>query len=88
MKFKKAAYYLSAAGIIGLATFGVYNTANAVSDLKQTQNTEIVLPPNSPAGESLTGGCNPYGCAACSVCTVIQYQQNTAVTTESAIQYE
>jgi hypothetical protein len=85
MKLKKSVYFLSAAGIIGLAAFGVYNTANAVSDLKQTQNTEVILPVNSPAGEGLTGGCSPYGCAACPVCTVIQYQQNTVVNTEFTI---
>jgi hypothetical protein len=86
-KRKKAAYLVAAVAIFGLASFGIYNTANAISDFNRAGPAIISNSPekNDPVNGS---GCSPYGCAACSACTKIPYQQNIEVVPESALQYE
>ena len=88
-KWKKAAWILSAAGIIGLASFGVYNTMNSINYLKQPQNADAAISANTAVNVPGTGnGCSPYGCAACTVCTQLQYQQNAEIITNTAAQSE
>jgi hypothetical protein len=87
MKCKKAIYLLSAAGIIGLASFGLYNTINSVNDLNQTQ-TAIITNSSLTTDPAAGSGCSPYGCAACSACTNIQYQQDVETISDSTIVYE
>jgi len=82
-KWKKALFFSAALGIIGLSTYGIYNTASAYGEFSQSQNSGYCLPVNSssestdpfPCGAS----CYPDGCAGCSGCAGVQYQQNTEV---------
>lgn len=89
-RWKKAAWLLSAAGIISLASFGIYNTVNAIGDLNQPQTAGYISAETSAASNNpATGsGCSPYGCAACSVCTRLPYQQDIEVIPGTALQYE
>jgi hypothetical protein len=88
-KWRKTAWVLSAAGIIGLASFGVYNTMNSINSLSQAQNADTAIYADTSVNDYSTGGgCSPYGCAACSVCTQLQYAPNTIVVTATAAQSE
>jgi hypothetical protein len=88
-QWKKTAWVLSAAGIIGLASFGVYNTMNSINAVKQPLNADNTLFAEAAVNNTGTGdGCSPYGCAACSVCTQLQYPQNAETITSAAVQSE
>ncbi len=85
MKNKKYALFLSAAGVIGLASFGIANTAGAFNDLSrgaQPVITQTVVPADSSAS-----GCSLYGCAACPVCTQVLYQPPAVVVPAEVAQY-
>jgi hypothetical protein len=92
MKWKKVIYLVFAAGIIGFAVYGIYHTAYAFNDLKQSTNTGGVLISNPPSddGSLIPGGplCNPAGCAGCTGCVKVVYGQNIEVLTGSTIQIE
>jgi hypothetical protein len=76
-RWKKTTLFLSAAGIISLASFGIYNTVNAVNDLNQLQAGYLSAETSSASSNNpFTGsGCSPYGCAACTSC---YFQRNLA----------
>jgi hypothetical protein len=78
-KWKKAAYLASAAGVLGLAAFGVFNTARAYDNFSQAPAADNTINTDTASENNyqLTGNvCSPYGCAGCPGCTDIQYQQN------------
>ena len=81
-KWKKAVYLTSAIGIIGLSTYGIHKTVSAYNDFNQHQTVEYALTTDIPSDKSnLVPGsaCNPYGCAGCSGCVSLQYQQSIEV---------
>jgi len=85
--WKKAAWFLSAGVIISLASFGIYNTVNAVNDLNQPQNTDYVSADSSSASNNpVTGsGCSPYGCAACTSCYLHQYPVTIEIEADNSV---
>lgn len=86
-KWKKAAYIVSAAGVLGLAAFGVFNTTRAYDNISQAQAAHTVINTDTASENNyqLTGNvCSPYGCAGCPGCTDNQYQQNTEIIPETA----
>jgi hypothetical protein len=91
-KSKKALYALLAMGIIGFATYGVYNTVLAFNDTHQSQTSGTMLVSDSSGLDRsmVPGGtfCNPYGCSGCTGCVSLQYQQNVDVLPSSGAQVE
>jgi hypothetical protein len=90
MKWKKALYAAFAVGIIGFAIYGIYNTVLAFNDAKPSQTSGDTLTSGSSGLETVPGGafCNPYGCAGCSGCVSLQYQQNINKLPSSGVQVE
>ncbi len=81
-KWKTAVYLASAIGIIGLSTYGINKTVSAYSDFNQHQTVDYDLTTDLTSDKSsIVPGtvCNPYGCAGCSGCVSVQYQQNIEV---------
>jgi hypothetical protein len=78
-KWKNTLYLASAVGIIGLAAYGIYNTVDASNAL--AADNAIIADADSNQN-SLTPGstCSPYGCAGCTGCSLLQYQQNPVST--------
>lgn len=71
------------AGIVSLASFGIFNTADAFNGLEKPQVIEPAASVDSSFSNtgSLTGDtCSPYGCAGCAGCSSIQYQPNVEIT--------
>jgi hypothetical protein len=92
IKWKKALYAAFAVGIIGFATYGIYNTVLAFNDTQPSQTSGGTLNSSLSGLEKSTapGGafCNPYGCAGCNGCVSLQYQQNIGLLPSSAAQVE
>ena len=90
-KWKKAVYLTSAIGIIGLSTYGIQKTVSAYSELNQHQTVEYSLTSDLPSDKAGLGPgtvCSPYGCAGCSGCVSVQYQQSVEVLPDSATRIE
>ena len=86
-KWKKAVYLASAIGIIGLSTYGIQKTVSAYSEFNQRQTVEYASTTDLPSDkDGLVPGtvCNPYGCAGCSGCVSLQYQQSVEALPGSA----
>jgi|WetSurMetagenome_2_1015567.scaffolds.fasta_scaffold414966_2 hypothetical protein len=75
-RWKKPLYIAAAAGVIGFAAYGVHHTIDAAQASGQDTSVSVDTVNYDPS----TGGCGPYGCAACSVCTVLQYQPDIETT--------
>lgn len=92
MKWKKAIYAVFAVSIFGFAVYGIYNTVLAFDDTSPSQTSTDTLASSSTGLEKSTvpGGafCNPYGCAGCSGCVSLQYQQNINALPSSITQIE
>jgi hypothetical protein len=81
-KWKKVIYLASIIGVTGLLINGIYQTVNAYNDSSQLQSADYALiAGSSPDKSALVPGsvCNPYGCAGCSGCVKLQYQQSIKV---------
>ena len=80
--WKKAAYLVSAAGVLGLAAFGVINTARAYDNFSQAPAADNAINTDTASENNyqLTGNvCSPYGCAGCPGCTDTQYIQDVEI---------
>jgi len=90
-KWKKAVYLTSAIGIIGLSTYGIQKTVSAYSEFNQHQTVEYSFTSDTSSDKiNLVPGtvCSPYGCAGCSGCVSLQYQQSVEVLPGSATRIE
>ncbi|MDD5039199.1 MAG: hypothetical protein PHN78_07810 [Dehalococcoidales bacterium] len=91
-KWKKAVYLASTVGIISLATYGIYHTADAYNDFTQSQTADCTLTSGSSSDKSglVPGGtlCSPFGCAGCPGCVSLQYQQNIDALPSTTTQVE
>jgi hypothetical protein len=80
MKRKNALLLALAAGIISFSVYGFYHTAYAYQDLKQSQGSSYILTAGATSEQKspVAGGtsCRPGGCAGCSGCISLQYQEN------------
>jgi len=88
MKWRPAVYSIFAVGIVGFSAYGIMHTVNAYKDINQSVTTEnSMIVTSSDTGDNLiSGGCSPYGCAACAGCVKLQYQQNIETLPSSATQ--
>jgi len=77
VKGPKAIYALTALGILGLAAYGITNTIRAADSFSAASPSEQPSIAIQAQGSLTPDGsfCNPYGCAACSGCVKLQYQQ-------------
>jgi len=78
-KGNKPLLAIAALGVLGISTYGIYNTLNAFSDLSTAPsgNQETAVTTSAYDGGKSDGTfCSPYGCAGCSGCVSLQYQQN------------
>jgi hypothetical protein len=83
-KWKNALYISSAIVIIGLAANGIFRTADAAN--AAAENTVIINTSSMTSDPSADNGCSPYGCAGCTGCTTLQYQQNSEVVPSSQLE--
>ena len=76
-KWQKVLYLAFAVGAVGFSAYGIMYTINTFKDINQSANTENTITATSDInGDNLiSGGCSPYGCAACAGCVKLQYQQ-------------
>ena len=92
MKRKNALPLALVVAIFGFSIYGIYHTAYAYHDLRQPQNNGYapVTNPSSDTDSPLPGStlCNPYGCAGCSGCVSLQYQENIEALPSSTTQIE
>jgi hypothetical protein len=91
IRWKKALSLAAAAGIIGLSAYGIFHTASAFSDIRQSQaNNDIIADTLADKDNPSPGGpfCNPLGCAACGGCVSLEYEQNIQSLPVSAVQIE
>jgi hypothetical protein len=77
-KGQKAIYSLAALGILGFSAYGITNTVKAANDVSVLNTAEQAAITTQAQGSLTPEGsfCNPYGCAACSGCVSLQYQQS------------
>jgi len=76
-KWKKAAYLVLAAGIVGFAGYGIGHTVQALDSAGKDDGYALAseLPSGGAVNALSDGSCHPLGCAACGGCTRLQYVQ-------------
>lgn len=88
IKDQKPWLLAAAAGVIIFSAFGVYHTASTYNDIQQSQAAGYASKTTFTNAQSTSGGCNPLGCAACGICTTLQYEQNEETAPTSSVQIE
>jgi hypothetical protein len=80
IKWKKVLFSTLAIGIISWSIHGIYHTANAYENIRQSQTSSDTLTSNSTYGQDSPAPdgafCNPHGCVGCRGCASLLYQQN------------
>jgi hypothetical protein len=87
---QKALYSLFALGAAGFAVYGVINTAKAVDEAAVPGSAAQTVISADAQGNLTPDGsfCNPYGCAGCSGCVQLQYQQTVEMLPSASSQAE
>jgi hypothetical protein len=82
MKMQKPLLAMAAVGALGLAAYGIFHTISALADTgSPLPSDQAVINSADPEQANPDGAfCNPYGCAGCSGCVSLQYQQNVTGT--------
>lgn len=73
-------------GTLGLAAYGAFHTISAMADYGSPLPADQAALNSADQGQAKPDGafCNPYGCAGCSGCASLQYQQNITQAPETA----
>lgn len=92
LKWKKGLHLAFAAGIIGLATYGIYHTICSFDNLPQEQSISYApvsgwsCDGNTPVPDD--SSCYPYLCAQCAGCVQVQYEQNVEIIPLATLQID
>ena len=82
-------YLVLAVGIVGFSAYGIYHTARALDDIRQSPAV-ISSASDYSNVTAVTGGsaCHPLGCAACGACSYLQQQVNIENLPDSSVQIQ